>query len=226
MRFLAPKFDKHMEEGDRIDKIEARAAETMEHHYQSCATRRRRRAKSSRKAMRGERNTKTSLLGKVATSFSSRTAMIFGLVVVAVLSVVTPSIMGNSEPSSATVNAFVLPSSSPLKLQMPRHRSYPFRNTWTAGSLSTTSSTKRNQQRRDDSLEDDRKRKGGNNRDNNGEHTKPPGGGMLGRLKFGKLIKSATPSLPSTSKRHYSDLKMREAEELGGIARSERYSSR
>jgi hypothetical protein len=44
-------------------------------------------------------------------------------------------------------------------------------------------------------------------------------------MTFGKLIKTAAPSVPSSSSRR-DELKMREAEELGGIARSERYSSR
>ena len=223
---LASKFDKQIEESNRIGKTEAQAAETMEHHYQRSATRRRRRAKSSGKAMCGARNTKASLLGKVLASLSSKTAMIFVVAVIAVFAVDTPSMSGDAAPSSAVVNAFVLHPSTPPILQMPRHHSYPFRNTRSTGSSSMTSGTRRGQQLRDESLEDDRKRKGGNNRDNNREHTKPPGGGVFGRLKFGKFIKSATPSLPSTTKRHYSDLKMREAEELGGIARSERYSSR
>ena len=194
---------------------------------------RRRRAKSSGKRMCGGRNNKASL-DKSATSSSSKITMVFGIAVVLAVAVTTTasSMLRDWVPSSVAVNAFVLPSSSraissgptghgaaELSIfQIRRHHRYLFGSSWTTRSSSATSTSKRRQhQRRDDSLDDD-----------NREQTKRPGGWTIfGPWKFGKFIKAATPSLPTNkSRRHYSDLKMREAEELGGIARSERYSSR
>mmetsp|Transcript_24348 Transcript_24348/g.57698 ORF Transcript_24348/g.57698 Transcript_24348/m.57698 type:complete len:649 (+) Transcript_24348:136-2082(+) len=209
----------------------------MEHHCLSATRIRRRAKKSSRKGMCGGRNNKTPLLDKFATTLSSKTSMMIGVsVVVAAACVATTSMSRNSAPSMV-VNAFVLPSSSPLIssqqtgdaqlsiFQLSGDKRYMFGNTWTTRPSSSMTSTKRHQRRDDSTLEDDRKRKGGDSRDSNNSREQTKHRWTSPRLNFGKFVKAATPSLPSTSPRHYSDLKMREAEELGGIARTERYSS-